>query len=62
MVETERLVIIPLNYDQLRLYLKGNGKLERELRLTVSVRNVSEEVKQSVELFILPALKTMIGD
>jgi ribosomal-protein-alanine N-acetyltransferase len=62
MVETERLVIIPLNYDQLRLYLKGNGKLERELRLTVSGRNVSEEVKQSVELFVLPTMKNIIDD
>jgi ribosomal-protein-alanine N-acetyltransferase len=62
MVETERLVIVPLNYDQLRLYLKGNGKLEKELQLTTGARNVSDEVKESVEFFILPSMKNTVGD
>lgn len=62
MVETGRLIIIPLNYDQLRLYLKGKGGLENELRLANNVRNVSEEIKESVEFFILPSMKKAVSD
>jgi RimJ/RimL family protein N-acetyltransferase len=62
MVDTGRLLIIPLNYHQLRLYLKGKGMLEAELRLANNVRNVSEEVKDSVEFFILPSMKKALSD
>jgi len=62
MVETDRLIIIPLNYDQLRLYLRGNGKLEKELRLANNFRNVSEEARESAEFFILPSMKKAVSD
>lgn len=62
MVETSRLIIIPLSYDQLCLYLKGRGRLEKELRLSEHVRNVSPEVKDSVELLILPSMKKALSD
>ena len=62
MVETGRLIIIPLNYDQLRLYLRGNGKLEKELQLANNLRNVSHEAKESAGFFILPAMKKAVGD
>jgi ribosomal-protein-alanine N-acetyltransferase len=62
MVETDRLIVTPLNYDQLRLYLRGNGKLEKELRLANNVRNVSKEAKESAEYFILPAMKKSVDD
>ena len=62
MVETSRLIIIPLSYDQLRLYLKGEDRLEKELRLRETVRNVSPEVKDSVEFFVLPSMKKALSD
>jgi len=62
MVETNRLSIIPLSYHQLRLYLKGNGRLEKELRLSESARNVAPEVKDNVEFLVLPSMKKASSD
>jgi len=62
MVETSRLIIIPLSYQQLRLYLKGKGRLEKELRLTETVRNVSPQVKDNVEFLVLPSMKKALSD
>jgi len=62
MVETARLIIIPLSYDQLRLYLRANGKLEKELHLSNNVRDVSDEAKENAEFFILPAMKKSTAD
>ncbi len=62
MVETSRLIIIPLNFDQLRLYIKGKGRLEKELHLTETGRNILPEVKDSVEFFILPSMRKALSD
>jgi len=57
MVETKRLNIIPLNSEQLELYLLGNNKFEREFKLVDSGRKVSPEINERVLRTILPAVK-----
>ncbi len=62
MVETDRLLIIPLNQEQLELYLEANGKLEKKLQLTESGRTFSPEVKKMVLKDILVKMKAVSGD
>ncbi len=62
MVETDRLLIIPLNREQLELYLEANGKLENKLQLTESGRTFSPEVKKMVLKDILVKMKAASGD
>ena len=57
MVETERLVILPLNYEQLDLYLQANGRLEKLLHLKDNGRTIAPDVKQMVAAFTLPKIK-----
>jgi len=53
MIETERLIIIPLNYDQLVKYIKCNNSLEEELNLNKTSRTISSELKEALEQSIL---------
>jgi [ribosomal protein S5]-alanine N-acetyltransferase len=62
MVETSRLTIIPLSYDQLTLYLQGENKFENSLQLINTGRTVAENVKNMVELITLPKMKKAIND
>jgi len=62
MVETERLVIIPLNHEQLDLYLQANGRLEKVLQLTDNGRTISPDVKEMVTTFTLPKMKKARDD
>lgn len=57
MVETEHLVILPLNYEQLELYLQANGRLEKLLHLKDLGRTIAPDVKQMVTAFTLPKIK-----
>jgi len=57
MVETDRLIIIPLNYEQLDLYLQANGRLEKLLHLTDNGRTIAPDVKEMVAAFTLPKIK-----
>lgn len=54
MIQTPRLVLIPLTYGQLIKYLKNDGSLELELNLNASVREISPELKEALEETILP--------
>lgn len=55
LLETERLLIKPLSYGQLQLYIStGDYALERDLGLEPHPRAVSEEVKEALEQVILP--------
>jgi RimJ/RimL family protein N-acetyltransferase len=62
MIETDRLLVIPLNAQELMLYVQANGKLERRLQLTDSGRTVSGTVKETMEAFTLPKMKRAKGD
>src|SRR5882724_12779793 len=57
MVETDRLVILPLNYEQLDLYLQANGRLEKLLHLKDQGRVIAPDVKEMVTAFTLPKIK-----
>ena len=53
-LETERLVIQPLSYDQLLNYTALNNALEDCLGLNLYPRSVPDELKEALEQVILP--------
>jgi len=54
MIETERLILKPLNYEQLLKYIKCDNSLEVELNLNETSRTISSELKEAFEQTILP--------
>jgi [ribosomal protein S5]-alanine N-acetyltransferase len=54
MIETERLLIRPLNYQQLIKYIATDHTLESELGIDESNRIISPELKEALEETILP--------
>ncbi len=56
MIETERLVLIPLTYEQLLKYVKCDNSLEKELNLKETSRTISPELKEAFEQTILPSV------
>jgi [ribosomal protein S5]-alanine N-acetyltransferase len=54
MIETARLIIRPLTYDQLVKYTKCDNSLEDELNLNETSRTISPELKEAFEQTILP--------
>jgi RimJ/RimL family protein N-acetyltransferase len=53
MIETNRLIIKPLTYDQLVKYTACDNSLEEELNLNPSSRTISAELKEALEQTIL---------
>lgn len=53
MIETKRLILKPLTYDQLVKYTKCDNSLEKELNLNESSRTISDELKEALEQTIL---------
>ena len=54
MVETKRLILKPLTYEQLIKYIKCDNSLETELNLNKTSRTISPELKDAFEQTILP--------
>ncbi len=54
MVETERLIIKPLTYEQLKKYIRNDNSLEAELNINKSARIISTDLKEALENTILP--------
>ena len=54
MIETGRLILKPLTYDQLLKYIKADHSLEKELNLNNTSRTISPELKEALEQTILP--------
>ena len=54
MIETERLILKPLTYDQLVKYTKCDNSLEKELNSHETSRIISPELKEALEQTILP--------
>ncbi len=54
MIETTRLILKPLTYDQLVKYAKCDNSLETELGLNETSRTISPELKEALEQTILP--------
>ncbi len=53
-LETKRLFLIPLNYGQLLMYSKSDGSLESGLQVSPSKRGFTEELKITIEKFMIP--------
>ncbi|MBK8659786.1 MAG: GNAT family N-acetyltransferase [Bacteroidetes bacterium] len=54
MIETRRLVLKPLTYEQLVKYAKCDNSLEAELNLNKTSRTISSELKEALQNTILP--------
>ncbi len=54
MIETKRLILKPLTYEQLVKYAKCDNSLEEELKVKESSRTISPELKEALENTILP--------
>ena len=54
MIETERLILKPLTYEQLIKYTRLDKSLETELNLNTTSRTISAELKEALEQTILP--------
>lgn len=54
MTETKRLILKPLTYDQLVMYIQCDNSLEASLNLNKSSRTISPELKEAFEQTILP--------
>jgi RimJ/RimL family protein N-acetyltransferase len=54
MIETKRLILKPLTYEQLVKYTKCDNSLEEELNLNKTSRKISPELKEAFEETILP--------
>ncbi|HMG14969.1 MAG TPA: GNAT family N-acetyltransferase [Saprospiraceae bacterium] len=54
MLETKRLVIIPLTFDQLVKYITNDNSLEHDLGLNDSCREISPDLKDALESTIMP--------
>jgi ribosomal-protein-alanine N-acetyltransferase len=58
-IKTERLRLVPLSYNQLKLYLRTDYKLEENLGVKPVPRYLPEDLEEVLEEVILPAvLKT----
>jgi len=54
MIETARLIIKPLTYEQLIKYIRLDNSLEKELNLNATSRTISPDLKEALEQTILP--------
>ena len=54
LIETKRLILKPLTYEQLVKYIKCDNSLETELNLNKTSRSISPELKDAFEQTILP--------
>ncbi|CAH0994549.1 hypothetical protein EMA8858_00659 [Emticicia aquatica] len=54
MIETERLTLMPLTYEQLLKYIKADNSLEIELNLNKTSRTIPPELKEALEVAIIP--------
>lgn len=56
MIQTERLQIRPLNYNQLIKYAKNNHSLEDELGVLPTERIISPELQEALEQTLFPGV------
>jgi len=54
MIETERLILIPLTHEQLIKYMRLDNSLETDLNLNETSRTISPELKEALGQTILP--------
>ena len=54
MLQTDRLIILPLTYEQLQKYTLNDFSLEAELKVLPSSRSISAALKEALEETIIP--------
>lgn len=54
MIETERLILRPLTYEQLIKYSKFDNSLEEEFNLEKSPRSITPELREALDYGIIP--------
>lgn len=54
MIETERLILRPLTYEQLLKYSNLDDSLEKELNTEKSPRSISPELREALDYGIIP--------
>ncbi|MFC6999864.1 GNAT family N-acetyltransferase [Rufibacter roseus] len=57
-IETPRLKILPLTAEQLKLYSLNNGSLEAALGTEYQLRDISFDLKHTLENYFLPLVST----
>jgi len=62
MVETARLLVIPLTYRELQLYLQGNDLYEQAAGLMGAGRTVVPAVQERITKFTLPKMAHAMGE
>lgn len=55
MIETQRLLLLPLTHAQLLKYIRCDPSLEAELKLKASDRSISPELQEALTQTLLPA-------
>lgn len=53
MITTERLIIMPLTYEQLLQYIQNDGSLDAALQLNLTAREISDDLKEALEQTIV---------
>lgn len=57
MIETKRLLIKPLSFEQLIKYISNDNSLEQELAIEYSIRTISADLKEALENTVIPSLQ-----
>jgi [ribosomal protein S5]-alanine N-acetyltransferase len=56
-IETDRLYLYPLSFEQLKLYLQNDGSLEKELNIQWHPRHIHPELKEALQNTLLPGME-----
>jgi RimJ/RimL family protein N-acetyltransferase len=56
-IETNRLYLHPLTYEQLKSYLKNDGSLEKELEIEWHQREIHPELRDALQNTLLPSME-----
>jgi ribosomal-protein-alanine N-acetyltransferase len=62
MIQTQRLILIPLSYNQLIKYARCDNSLEQELNVRKSSRTISPELREAIDKTFLPKLASKNGN
>lgn len=53
-LETKRLLLLPLTYEQLIKYIKNDDSLEADIQLNTTKRTIAPDLLEALEISILP--------
>lgn len=56
-IETARLYLHPLTYEQLKLYLQNDGSLEKELNINRQPRDIHPDLRESLQNTLSPEME-----